>query len=179
MDMTTHYAHIIENYPEYINRKQLIEICGICPSTAYKWEQKEYVTFTREVCTSGSYNKFRLLDVLQYLYKRDCHQDAGSHYVRAMRRFYENELSEYPDAMGVENVIEFTGFSKSAITNWVRQKKLDAIKAKKKYYFPKEYLIDFLISSYYRQITRSSKKRQLMVQKFEEYYDISMHGGEC
>lgn len=94
-----------------------------------------------------------------------------------MKKFYEDELCNYPDIIDVSTVISLTVFSKSAITNWVRLKKLKEIRAKKKFYIPKEYLIEFLISPNYRQIRRKTEKQLKMMKKFEKQYATYLKEG--
>ncbi len=177
MDLLNYYSSIIESYPEYVTQKQLIEICNICQKTAYSWGRKGKFSFTQEIGSSVRYNRYRLLDVLQYLYERDCRQEPDSNYIIIMRKFYEDELCNYPDIIDVSSVISLTGFSKSAITNWVRRKKLKEIRAKKKFYIPKEYLIEFLISPNYRQIRRKTEKQLQMMKKFEKQYAVYLKEG--
>lgn len=177
MDLLNYFLPIVNSYPEYVTQKQLIEICNVCQKTAYNWEQKGVISFTREICSSVRYNKYRLLDILEYLYERDCRQETDSNYMIMMKKFYEDEFYNYPDVLDVSTVISMTGFSKSAITNWVRQKKLKEIKAKKKFYIPKKYLIEFLISPSYRQIRRKTVIQIQMMQKFENMYSAKVKDG--
>lgn len=77
-------------------------------------------------------------------------------YLTSMRGFYEEHIKNYPDMLETSDIICITGFSKSAITNWVRAKRIKAVHYKKKFLFPKDELLDFLTSSYYLSIIRKT-----------------------
>lgn len=80
----------------------------------------------------------------------------GRNYLTSMRGFYEKQIENYPDMLETTDIISITGFSKSAITNWVRTNRITAVHYKKKFLFPKEVLLDFLISPYYLSIIRKT-----------------------
>lgn len=90
--------------------------------------------------------------------------------LKAMRVFYKEMLTEYPDIFEVSDIINFTGFSKSAITNWVRNHHLDAIHYKRKFIIPKDYLLDFLTSDYYLQIIRKTNTQLKTLNAFDLQY---------
>lgn len=87
--------------------------------------------------------------------------------LKAMRIFYKELLSGYPDVIKVHDIIKFTGFSKSAITNWVRNHHLDAIHYKRMFIIPKDYLLDFLTSDYYLQIIRKTETQIKTLNAFD------------
>lgn len=87
--------------------------------------------------------------------------------LKAMRIFYKELLSGYPDVIKVHDIITFTGFSKSAITNWVRNHHLDAIHYKRMFIIPKDYLLDFLTSDYYLQIIRKTETQIKTLNTFD------------
>ena len=40
MDLTKYYPDIVAKYPAYVTKRELCEICHICPKTAYNLEQQ-------------------------------------------------------------------------------------------------------------------------------------------
>lgn len=64
-----------------------------------------------------------------------------------VRRFYEEKLRSYGSPLTVENIVLFTGFSKTAVNNWLCDGKLKYLDCLAGNRIPKEYFIDFLCSS--------------------------------
>ena len=96
MDLTKYYPDIVAKYPAYVTKRELCEICHICPKTAYNLEQQGEIPYTIEQNHLIRSHKIKLTDILAYLYRRECRQEAGSPYIRAMRTFYDEHLSPYP-----------------------------------------------------------------------------------
>ena len=95
-------------------------------------------------------HKIKLTDILAYLYRRECRQEADSPYICAMRTFYDEHLSPYSDLLSVKDIQQITGFSSSAIVRWISTGILKAFQPGKQYTVPKDFMLDFLISPYYR-----------------------------
>lgn len=95
MDLTKYYADIIAKYPAYVTKRELCEICHICPKTAYNLEQQGEIPYTIEQNHLIRSHKIKLTDILAYLYRRECRQEADSPYICAMRTFYDKHLSPY------------------------------------------------------------------------------------
>lgn len=95
MDLTKYYPDIVAKYPAYVTQRELCEICRICPKTAYNLEQQGEIPYTIEQNHLIRSHKIKLTDILAYLYRRECRQEADSPYIRAMRTFYDEHLSPY------------------------------------------------------------------------------------
>ena len=119
MDLTKYYADIISKYPAYVTKRELCEICHICPNTAYNLEHQGEIHYPIEQNHLIRSHKIKLTDILDYLYRRACSQEADSTYICAMRTFYEKQLSPYPDLLSVKDIQKITGFSSSAIVRWI------------------------------------------------------------
>lgn len=89
MDLTKYYPDIIAKYPAYVTQRELCEICRICPKTAYNLEQQGEIPYTIEQNHLIRSHKIKLTDILAYLYRRECRQEAGSPYIRAMVHAFE------------------------------------------------------------------------------------------
>lgn len=95
MDLTKYYPDIAAKYPAYVTKRELCEICHICPKTAYNLEQQGEIPYTIEQNHLIRSHKIKLTDILAYLYRRECRQEADSPYICAMRTFYDEHLSPY------------------------------------------------------------------------------------
>lgn len=177
MDLMKYYAPIIEKYPEYVTQAEMREICGICSKTAYNLERRGEIPYSVEQRHLIRTHKIRLLDILSYLYKKECRQEPDSPYVHAMRDFYNEYLEAYPDLLMVKDVQNITGFSSSAVSNWITRSKLKAIQPGKSYAIPKDFLLDFLVSPYYRSIKNKTPLQREQLAAFETYWQ--RQGGEC
>ena len=119
MDLTKYYPDIAAKYPAYVTQRELCEICRICPKTAYNLEQQGEIPYTIEQNHLIRSHKIKLTDILAYLYRRECRQEADSPYICAMRTFYDEHLSPYSDLLSVKDIQQITGFSSSAIVRWI------------------------------------------------------------
>ena len=141
MDLTKYYADIIAKYPAYVTKRELCEICHICPKTAYNLEQQGEIPYTIEQNHLIRSHKIKLTDILAYLYRRECRQEADSPYICAMRTFYDKHLSPYPDLLSVKDIQQITGFSSSAIVRWISTGILKAFQPGKQYIVPKDFIL--------------------------------------
>jgi len=78
MDLTKYYPDIAAKYPAYVTKRELCEICHICPKTAYNLEQQGEIPYTIEQNHLIRSHKIKLTDILAYLYRRECRQEADS-----------------------------------------------------------------------------------------------------
>ena len=81
MDLTKYYPDIAAKYPAYVTQRELCEICHICPKTAYNLEQQGEIPYTIEQNHLIRSHKIKLTDILAYLYRRECRQEADSPYI--------------------------------------------------------------------------------------------------
>jgi len=140
MDLTKYYPDIAAKYPAYVTKRELCEICHICPKTAYNLEQQGEIPYTIEQNHLIRSHKIKLTDILAYLYRRECRQEADSPYICAMRTFYDEHLSPYSDLLSVKDIQQITGFSSSAIVRWISTGILKAFQPGKQYTVPKDFI---------------------------------------
>ena len=140
MDLTKYYPDIVAKYPAYVTKRELCEICHICPKTAYNLEQQGEIPYTIEQNHLIRSHKIKLTDILAYLYRRECRQEADSPYICAMRTFYDEHLSPYSDLLSVKDIQQITGFSSSAIVRWISTGILKAFQPGKQYTVPKDFM---------------------------------------
>lgn len=167
MDLIKYYSSVIEKYPEYVTQTELCEICGICAKTAYSLERRGEIPYSVEQHRLIRTHKIKLLDILQYLYMKECRQEPDSPYILAMRKYYNHLLLSYPDLLSVRDIQSITGFSPSAVKNWITRNKLKALQPGKSYAIPKEFLVDFLTSPYYRTLKNKTPLQRDHMATFE------------
>ena len=70
MDLTKYYPDIVAKYPAYVTKRELCEICHICPKTAYNLEQQGEIPYTIEQNHLIRSHKIKLTDILAYIVKQ-------------------------------------------------------------------------------------------------------------
>lgn len=93
-----------------------------------------------------------------------------------MPRIYDKHLSPYSDLLSVKDIQQITGFSSSAIVRWISIGILKAFQPGKQYTVPKDFMLDFLISPYYRRIRRKTPVQKELMDTFERLWQEK--GGE-
>lgn len=76
----------------------------------------------------------------------------------------------------IELIQQITGFSSSAIVRWISTGVLKAFQPGKQYTVPKDFMLDFLISPYYRRIRRKPPLQKELMDTFERLWQEK--GGE-
>ena len=166
---------VFDDYPEIMNKEQMFKACGISKKTA------QYLLETGLVpCTDTGKKTHRFLiaksDLIEYVADRERDpekykapalwysdgQSVNTKNLRGrlppehlsddeVRRFYEEKLRSYGSLLTVENIVLFTGFSKTAVNNWLYDGKLKYLDCLAGNRIPKEYFIDFLCSEWFNR----------------------------
>ena len=174
MKLENTYAEIIEKYPEYINQKQMSEICGFTPKTARKYEKMGRIKSTTLYNPNNPLihqHKILLMDVLAFLYRRECREELDSDFIIGMYGFYAEKYKKYSDLLTVKHIMEMTGFSSSAIINWISRKELFAFKRGKVFLIPKSSFLEFVTSPYYRRIKNKTKIQKTFILEYENSFE--------
>lgn len=85
---------------------------------------------------------------------------------KLFEEYTQKELASYGDLLSVEETMEITGYSSTAIYRWCNAKKLVGFKISGKFIIPKIGLAEFLISPYSCGIQRKSWRHLLFVSTF-------------
>jgi len=133
MKLEEYYGEHIANYPEYLTQEQVCEMCKLSKKTVYKLERSGKLPYTVEVNHLIHTHKIWIMDVLKYLYEKECRHEPDSKYIKAMRLYYEKQFSKYPDVLSSKEVEVMTGFSQSGIANWLLKGQLKSFKYKTNY----------------------------------------------
>lgn len=73
-------------------------------------------------------------------------------------KYYTKELKSYPDVMDVNDICMFTGYNRRTVSIWCRKHRLKFLTDTPKYLIPKCFLLEYLLSDYYNNTIRKSKK---------------------
>ena len=170
MNLLEYYPEISSRYPAHITQKQMVDICGVCKSTAYKAERSGVVPYEKTVNHLLHTHKIRLIDALAFKYRREYgyRQDEG--YITHLRRFYDERLKQYPDVLFVSDVVEITGFVNNSVQRWIGRKHLVAFTKNRRFRIPKESLLDFLVSPRYNAIQDKSETQIAALREFSAYW---------
>ena len=137
------YQQILDEYPEYITKEQLYQICHISKKSAQNLLESGEIP-----CIDSGRKTHRFLiataDVVDYLQRRESAPKpvADETAVEKIR----SALTLYPDVLSVTQVSELTGRRSSTVTKWCRLNYVDNFNAGGKNHIPKASLTDFLIS---------------------------------
>ena len=137
------YQQILDEYPEYITKEQLYQICHISKKTAQNLLESGEIP-----CTDTGKKTHRFLiaavDVVDYLRRRDSEPkpepDAG------VAEQIRSALALYPDVLSVMQVSAITGRYPQTVTKWCRSQYIKSYSSGGKNHILKASLTDFLIS---------------------------------
>ena len=69
----------------------------------------------------------------------------------------------YPDVLTVSQIAQITGYRVHTVSRWCTEKRVKSFVIRNRYMVPKAWLLDFLTSEEYNNITRKSKKHYDMI----------------
>ena len=143
MASSNSYQQILDEYPEYITKEQLYQICHISKKSAQNLLESGEIP-----CIDSGRKTHRFLiataDVVDYLQRRDNAPRPAADET-AVEKIHA-ALALYPDVLSVAQVSELTGRRSSTVTKWCRLNYIKNIYAGGKNHIPKASLADFLVS---------------------------------
>lgn len=143
MASSNSYQQILDEYPEYITKEQLYQICHISKKSAQNLLESGEIP-----CIDSGRKTHRFLiattDVVDYLHRRD-NTPRPAVDETAVEKIHA-ALALYPDMLSVAQVSELTGRRSSTVTKWCRLNYIENIYAGGKNHIPKASLADFLVS---------------------------------
>ena len=90
---------------------------------------------------------------------------------KKLRCYYESKLAALPDVMDVAAAVDFTGYNRRTVCQWVRVGKLKALALLQKCMIPKCYLIGWLCSDDYNNTNRKSRRHIDMLWEAQKWRD--------
>ena len=143
MASSNSYQQILDEYPEYITKEQLYQICHISKKSAQNLLESGEIP-----CMDSGRKTHRFLiattDVVDYLHRRDSAPGPAADETAVEK--IRAALALYPDVLSVAQVSELTGRRSSTVTKWCRLNYIENIYAGGKNHIPKASLADFLVS---------------------------------
>lgn len=157
----TYDAKELEQYPEIMNKEQLRKVCHISKRTAHYLLQFNLIP---HVCTGKKTRCYAIKkrDVIDFMINREVNssryivptswykygnEEVKPYKIRIQpplpndpqktRRYYESKLASYPDVIDVAAIVEFTGYNRHTVCEWIRFGKLRALALQHKYMIPK------------------------------------------
>lgn len=166
----------LKNYPDILNKEQLRIVGHMSKRTALFLLENKLIPSTSTGKKTRCY-RIRKEDIIAFFDDQDI---ATEKYIqptkwygevvtirklpkkgintRKLEKYYTSKFKEYEDVMTISDVMKLTGYSKSAITQWVNIGKLKSFYVRNKTLIPKPYLMEWLLSPEYNGIERKSKK---------------------
>ena len=178
----TYDAEELKQYPEIMNKEQLRKVCHISKRTAHYLLQFNLIP---HVCTGKKTRCYAIKkrDIIDFMINREINpsryivptswykygnEDVKPYRIRIQpplpndpqktRRYYESKLADYPDVIDVTAIVDFTGYNRHTVCEWIRFGKLRALALQHKYMIPKCYLIDWLSTDEHNATTRKSRR---------------------
>ena len=165
MGYQSYFKNEIANYPEMINTKQMMEVCGYkTMKTIYKILSKgkiEYIMLGRQYLIVRD-------SVFQFLYESRYLNEGLDEYTKNLKFYYENLFKTEPELLTFKDIRRITGYAKASIQRWIGNNELEAFKIKYAFIIPKECLIVFMISKRFRSITRKNSVHKAQIQNFRK-----------
>ena len=176
----------LKKYPNVMNKEQMRIVCHISKRTALYLLQFGLIPNETTGKKTRCY-KIKKSDVIAFMEDREVNPSKyiapenwykyGGENVKAfkirlmpelpderrLREYYKQKLSRFQDVMSMDEVIDFTGYNRRTVGNWIREGKLKGFLYNRKYMIPKAYLIDWLCSEAYNNTNRKSEKHTNML----------------
>jgi hypothetical protein len=184
MNFNKYCRSVIDRYPEYVTQKEMCAILGICVSTAYSLQKKSLIPFDYVSTSEGRRQRIKVTDILLYQYKKMSFDELENEYTKDLRRYYQKQLCDFPPLLLVPDVMRFTGYSETTVSNWILRNELKPLSYKNKRIrsfhrgrgtlITKESFLDFLTGLYYRSIIRKSDVHKEQARQYEQLFDTFM-----
>ena len=81
------------------------------------------------------------------------------------KEWYEQQLANYPDVLTVAQVCEVTGYQRHTILKWCSKGLLKTILQTPKYMIPKVWLLEFVASDFFNEISRKCGKHYAAIKE--------------
>ena len=180
---------IRRTYPRIVSKDQVYRICHISKATALYLLQSGLIPCVDSGKKTRRY-RVELDDVIAYLQNREIDpfsykppenyyvaksHPASPHHKQAhipndlipgARSFFEDKLQKFNDVLTTTQVSKFLGYSKTTVVNWYEKQEIKCFFIKNKLIFPKEYLIDFIVSDRCNYIHLKSNRHIALIKEY-------------
>jgi len=188
--MSTKYSKLKDQYPEYISKIQLYQICGISPRSASYLLEKGIIPVIDTGKATWRY-KIKLDDVITYLRRREQvgsmipPGSVSSRYKRPnnprksyamfiaeggesqVAEYFKHIYSGYPDVLTAGDIVEMTGIHKKTVLRLLQTGEIKSVTNRPRYMVPKPYLLEFVVSPYFIEHKNCSEVFKKVLGGFE------------
>ena len=161
---------ILAPYPNPMSRNDFRIVCHIGTRTSLYLLQSGLVPCKNNGKRTRCY-KIAKKDVAEYLYRRESASSLerklnykGEERLLA-KEWYEQQLANYPDVLTVAQVCEVTGYQRHTILKWCSKGLLKTILQTPKYMIPKVWLLEFVASDSFNEISRKCGKHYAAIKE--------------
>jgi len=171
----------LKKAPEVMNKEQLRKLCHISKRTALFLLETGLLPSTNTGKKTRCY-RIKKSDVIEFINDKKVNPNkyipperwytygaptqsftvrvypSGAISKERMKCFYTSRLSQYPDLMTTKDVVEFTGYARQSVVNWVDKGHLQILTKTNTFHIPKVFFIEFLCSDYYNGLVRKTEK---------------------
>lgn len=182
---------ILTPYPDPMSRNDFRIVCHIGTRTSLYLLQSGLVPCKNNGKKTRCY-KIAKKDVAEYLYRREFdpmrytppsgwyynypkHKKPAASLERKLnytgeerllaKEWYEQQLANYPDVLTVAQVCEVTGYQRHTILKWCSKGLLKTILQTPKYMIPKVWLLEFVTSVFFNEISRKCGKHYAAIKE--------------
>ena len=182
---------ILTPYPDPMSRNDFRIVCHIGTRTSLYLLQSGLVPCKNNGKKTRCY-KIAKNDVAEYLYRRESdpmrytppsgwyynypkHKKPAASLERKLnykgeerllaKEWYEQQLANYPDVLTVAQVCEVTGYQRHTILKWCSKGLLKTILQTPKYMIPKVWLLEFVTSDFFNEISRKCGKHYAAIKE--------------
>lgn len=188
--MKENYENLRKEYPEYISKIQLYQICHISPRSATYLLKHGIIPAIDTGKATWRY-RIKLDDVIRYLELRD---EQGSQIPKGavnshgrsaglksfadvippsetaeLADYFEAVLSDSPDVMSVQQIVGVLGISHKTILKKLQRGEMKGLKIGNKYQVPKPWLLEYMMSPSFLTIGNGTQAFQKLMQGLEDW----------
>ena len=167
-----------DDVPEILNKEQLCRLCHISKATAAELLETEKIPCRSTGKKTRCYS-IQKSDVLEFLHSRGVYpenfnrdadwynpkrpnsvglpRELPAEVLKKLHSYYSALLIKSPDVLTTQDVINLTGYSKTAVNHWCYTGLLPHLHRGRSNFIPKTFLVDFFCSDYFRNIGRKTK----------------------
>lgn len=179
-----YFLQVQENYPEELTLDQMRIICKIAKRSAKYLLDHNIVPCENTGKKTRQY-KIRRDDIIEYLklckewgsqipvgtlngripnpLRKKAYVSSFSFHIKPgmeleLGKYFQSLFEEYPDVLYMKDVLILTGVSKEAIRKRIKNGDIKVVCYGNKYFFPKQALLDFMLSPSYLSSYFTSKR---------------------
>lgn len=176
-----------DELPDIMNKEQFYRICHISKTTALQLLRSGKVPCQYSGKKTRCY-RIKKADVQKYLEERAIFPERyiapigwyGKGHMRTtkvvlpmvhedMTEYYISRLAAYPDVLTVQQIVDFTGYCKTAINHWCLWGWLKHFRRGRANMVPKIFFVEFLNAEHFRAINQKTAQHIKLLKGFRRW----------